>query len=68
MPSSSGHSSSGEIPDVPIEQEVKEEQKVTQEKDEEVKIYQEELQGRKDMDIFAQPPTAQFMDLLKPER
>ena len=68
MPSSSGHSSSGEIPDVPIEQEVKEEQKVTQEKDEEVKIYQEELQGRKDMEIFAQPPTAQFMDLLKPER
>ena len=32
-----------------------------------MKIYQEELQGRKDIDIFAKPPTAQFMDLLKPE-
>ena len=67
MPGSSGHSSSGEIPEVPIEQEIKEEQAVTQEKDEEVKIYQEELQGRKDIDIFAQSPTAQFMDMLKPE-
>ena len=67
VPGSPGHSSSGEIPDVPIEQETKEEQDVTQEKDEEVKIYQEELQGRKDIDIFAQSPTAQFMDLLKPE-
>ena len=38
VPGSSGHSSSGEIPDVPIEQEVKEEHPVTQEKDEEVKI------------------------------
>ena len=67
VPGSSGHSSSGEIPDVPIEQEIKEEQAVTQEKDEEVKIYQEELQGRKDIDIFAHSPTAQFMDMLKPE-
>ena len=67
VPGSSGHSSSGEIPDVPIEQEVVEEQPVTEEKDEEVKIYQEELQGRKGIDIFTQPPTAQFMDLLKPE-
>ena len=40
------------MPDVPIEQETKEEQHVTQEKDEEVRIYQEELQGRKDIDIF----------------
>ena len=54
----------GEIPDVPVKQE--KEQEVTQEKDE-VKIYQEELQCRKDMDIFAQTPTAQFMELLKPE-
>ena len=50
-----------------MEQETKEEQEVTQEKDEEVKIYQEELQGRNDIDIFAQTPTAQFMELLKPE-
>ena len=64
---SSGDLPTGEIPDVPIEQETKEEQEVTQEKDEEVKIYQEELQCRKDMDIFAQTPTAQFMELLKPE-
>ena len=67
VPSSSGNLSPGEIPDVPIEQETEEEQDVTQEKDEEVKIYQEELQCRKDMDIFAQTPTAQFMELLKPE-
>ena len=64
---SSGDLPTGEIPDVPIEQETKEEQEVTQEKDEEVKIFQEELQCRKDMDIFAQTPTAQFMELLKPE-
>ena len=32
-----------------------------------MKIYQEELQGRKDIDIFDQSPTAQFMELLKPE-
>ena len=31
-----------------------------------MKIYQEELQARKDIDIFAQTPTAQFMELLKP--
>ena len=67
VPSSSGNSPPGETPDVPIEQEAEEEQEVTQEKDEEVKIYQEELQCRKDMDIFAQTPTAQFMELLKPE-
>ena len=67
VPSSSGNLPPGEIPDVPIEQETEEEQEVTQEKDEEVKIYQEELQCRKDMDIFAQTPTAQFMELLKPE-
>ena len=72
VPSSSGDLPTGEIPDVPIEQETKEqetkeEQEVTQENDEEVKIYQEELQGRKDIDIFAQSPTAQFMELLKPE-
>ena len=67
VPRSSGDLPTGEIPDVPIEQETKEEQEVTQEKDEEVKIYQEELQCRKDMDIFAQTPTAQFMELLKPE-
>ena len=72
VPSSSGGLPTGEIPDVPIEQETKEEetkeeQEVTQENDEEVKIYQEELQGRKDIDIFAQSPTAQFMELLKPE-
>ena len=67
VPRSSGDLPTGEIPDVPIEQETKEEQEVTQEKDEEVKIYQEELQCRKDMDIFVQTPTAQFMELLKPE-
>ena len=67
VPSSSGNLPPGETPDVPIEQEAEEEQEVTQEKDEEVKIYQEELQCRKDMDIFAQTPTAQFMELLKPE-
>ena len=67
VPGSSGDLPTGEIPDVPIEQETKEEQEVIQEKDEEVKIYQEELQGRKDIDIFAQSPTAQFMELLKPE-
>ena len=67
VPSSSGNLPPGEIPDVPIEQETKEEQEVTQEKDEEVKIYQEELQCRKDMDIFSQTPTAQFMELLKPD-
>ena len=67
VPRSPGDLPTGEIPDVPIEQETKEEQEVTQEKDEEVKIYQEELQCRKDMDIFAQTPTAQFMELLKPE-
>ena len=65
VPSSFGDLPTGEIPDVPVKQE--EEQEVTQEKDEEVKIYQEELQCRKDMDIFAQTPTAQFMELLKPE-
>ena len=65
VPSSSGDLPTGEIPDVPVKQE--EEQEVTQEKDDEVKIYQEELQCRKDMDIFAQTPTAQFMELLKPE-
>ena len=32
-----------------------------------MKIYQEELQGRKDIDIFVQSPTAHFMELLKPE-
>ena len=63
VPSSSGDLPPGEMPDVPIEQETKEEQEVTQEKDEEVKIYQEELQCRKDMDIFAQAQTAQFMEL-----
>ena len=68
VPSSSGDLPSGEIPDVPIEQETAEEQEVTQEKDEEVKIYQEELQCRKDMDIFAKTPTAQFMELLKPKQ
>ena len=67
VPGSSGDLPPGEIPDVPIEQETKEEQEVTQEKDEEVKIYQEELQCRKDIDIFAQTPTAKFMELLKPE-
>ena len=67
VPSSFGDLLPGEIPDVPIEQETKEEQEISQEKDEEVKIYQEELQCRKDMDIFAQTPTAQFMKLLKPE-
>ena len=67
VPSSSGNSPPGETPDVPIEQKAEEEQEVTQEKDEEVKIYQEELQSRKEMDIFAQTPTAQFMELLKPE-
>ena len=67
VPRSSGDLPPGEIPDVPIEQGTKEEQEVTQEKDEEVKIYQEELQCRKDIDIFAQTPTAQFMELLKPE-
>ena len=66
-PSTSGDLPSGEIPDVQIEQETAEEQEVTQEKDEEVKMYQEELQCRKDMDIFAKTPTAQFMELLKPE-
>ena len=45
----------------------KEEQPVTEEKDEEAQIYQEELQGMKSIDIFAKAPTAQFMDLLKPE-
>ena len=67
MPGSSGDLPPGEIPVVPIEQETKEGQEVTQEKDEEVKIYQEELQCRKDIDIFAQTPTAKFMELLKPE-
>ena len=67
VPSSSGDLPPGEIPDVPVKQETKEEQEVTPEKDEEVKIYQEEFQCRKDMDIFAQTPTAQFMELLKPE-
>ena len=65
VPSSSGDLPTGEIPDVPVKQE--KEQEVTQEKDEEVKIYQEELQCRKDMDIFAQTPTAQLMELLMPE-
>ena len=65
VPSSSGDLPTGEIPDVPMKQE--KEQEVTQEKDEEVKIYQEELRCRKDMDIFAQTPTTQFMELLKPE-
>ena len=66
-PSTSGDLPSGEIPDVQIEQETAEEQEVTQERDEEVKMYQEELQCRKEMDIFAKTPTAQFMELLKPE-
>ena len=66
-PSTAGDLPSGEIPDVQIEQETREEQEVTQGKDEEVKIYQEELQCRKEMDIFAQTPTAQFMELLRPE-
>ena len=65
--SSSGDLPTGEIPDVQIEQEKVEEQEVTQEVDEEVKMYQEELQCRKEMDIFAKTPTAQFMELLKPE-
>ena len=64
--SSSGDLPTGEIPDVQIEQEKVEEQEVTQEVDEEVKMYQE-LQCRKEMDIFARTPTAQFMELLKPE-
>ena len=67
VPSSSGDLPPGETPDVPIEQKVKEEQEVTQEKDEEAKIYQEELQCRKEMNIFANTPAAQFMELLKPE-
>ena len=66
-PSTSGDLPSGEIPDVKIEQETAEEQEVTQERDEEAMIYQEELQCRKEMDIFAKTPTAQFMELLKPE-
>ena len=66
-PSTSGDLPSGEIPDVQIEQETAEEQEVTQERDEEGKMYQEELQCRKEMDIFAKTPTAQFMELLKPE-
>ena len=66
-PSTSGDLPSGEIPDVQIEQETAEEQEVTQERDEEAKMYQEELQCRKEMDIFAKTPTAQFMELLKPE-
>ena len=45
--SASGHLPSGEIPDVPIEQEIKEEQLATQEPSEEVKIYQEELEQKK---------------------
>ena len=65
--SSSGDLPTGEIPDVQIEQEKAEEQEVTQEIDEEAKMYQEELQCRKEMDIFAKTPTAQFMELLKPE-
>ena len=65
-PSTVGDLPSGEIPDVQIEQETVEEQEVTQ-GSEEAKIYQEELQCRKEMDIFAQTPTAQFMELLKPE-
>ena len=65
--SSSGDLPTGEIPDVQIEQEKVEGQEVTQEVDEEVKMYQEELQCRKEMDIFAKTPTAQFMELLKPE-
>ena len=65
--SSSGDLPTGEIPDAQIEQEKVEEQEVTQEVDEEAKMYQEELQCRKEMDIFAKTPTAQFMELLKPE-
>ena len=66
-PSTSGDLPSGGIPDVQIEQEKAEEQEVTQEIDDEAKMYQEELQCRKEMDIFAKTPTAQFMELLKPE-
>ena len=58
--SSSGDLPTGEIPDVQIEQEKVEEQEVTQEVDEEAKMYQEELQCRKEMDIFAKTPTAQY--------
>ena len=63
-PGSSGDLPPGEIPDVPIEEEKKEEEPVA---DEEVFIYQEDLQGMKSIDIFAKAPTVEFMELLKPE-
>ena len=67
VPGSSGHLPSGEAPDVPIEQEIKEEKPASPEPSAEVKIYQDELECRKSMDIFTQPSSAEFMKLLQPE-
>ncbi len=66
VPMASGDLPSGEIPEVPKEQEVKEEQPPTQEKNEAV-VYQEELDTRKKIDIFTQPSSSEFLKLLAPE-
>ena len=52
VPGSSGNSPSGETPDVPKDQEMKEEKPASPEPSDEVKIYQDELECRKSMDIF----------------
>ena len=55
-----GHLPSGEIPEEPMEQEVKKEK-------DEVIVYQEELETRKNLDIFTKPSSADFLKLLAPE-
>ena len=57
VPMGSGDLPSGEIPEIPKEQEVKNE----------AVVYQEELDTRKKIDIFTQPSSSEFLKLLAPE-
>ena len=63
----SGNLPPDEIPDVPEEKEVKEEQPPTKEQKEETAIYQDELETRKNIDIFSQSSSADSLSLLAPE-
>ena len=49
------------------QREMEEEQTAVPSAEEEVKIYQEELEGSKNIDIFAEPPSAEFLRLMKTE-
>ena len=59
-PMAAGDLPPGEIPEEPKKEEVK------KEKDEAV-VYQDELEARKKIDIFAQPSSSEFLKLLAPE-